>query len=796
MPTIVPGFTPPAPRIASEPNADNRATMYTGHVRYFDGVNDYIGTNTTGAFLTKTVRSIGDFTISISFYSSSVSNYRNVFDMNFGFFANPNTGPRLEQTGAGELAMIYSSATSNNGSQYTARNIFTSSDPLRPNTWYHITMTRTGTTVKFYVNGYEKSTVITQQNDPAGLDRTPPAFNNLNIGRGFSTSGERYFNGYLSNFKVFDVALTAEQVLENFQKPETGAPNGVSPQALRVWWKLNEGDTSVVYDHSFSVGTQNLVTNSALNLPCQSWELSNSTEVGISNNRIGFENTTAVRIARQYIPELKLGKTYRVKLDTSGDLSYVVYIGNEYYSIDYPKNRTEYHDIQYVSGEPYLRISIGSGTGRTTFTNIELYEVSQDVPGYVSGATTANEVSVGFNNPGSIPQRALDGINTSRNSMNSHDLSDITVTSGALTYEYTDIGADGRLGYFNLNGLGYRGIGGSGLIYYSITLKRLNSDTTQVYVNGTAPASVTLNLLDGTYTSSNTTEVYVKQLENGWWLLTLGSNQGSHYSFWPQINNNIGMSCRIQSMSMSTFRNEGMLRTYSGYIGGTANLTNGMEAGKDANGIPFRYEPRANSFNFSNTSGYVRMYSPSQPTGNQARTLEAWVFYKPGSTQSIVELGNGNVSNSRFGILISNGYIYIVGQANDFSTLFAPNSYEWNHIVASYDGFSCKVYCNNALVANVDKTGAPYNTGNVGVYVGNNSRLDEPCSSIVLNPKVYNYALSAEQVQSSYNEFATTTGAVKVKSELQDYVDRTVADGATVESHSCLLSMLNHLDQF
>ena len=80
------------------------------------------------------------------------------------------------------------------------------------------------------------------------------------------------------------------------------------------------------------------------------------------------------------------------------------------------------------------------------------------------------------------------------------------------------------------------------------------------------------------------------------------------------------------------------------------------------------------------------------------------------------------------------------------------------------------------------------------ILIGAYSTLEESYDKIA-NPRVYNYALTAEQVADNYNEKASTFGGTKVASELDAYIERTNTAGATVEAHSCLLNYLTELDK-
>ena len=79
--------------------------------------------------------------------------------------------------------------------------------------------------------------------------------------------------------------------------------------------------------------------------------------------------------------------------------------------------------------------------------------------------------------------------------------------------------------------------------------------------------------------------------------------------------------------------------------------------------------------------------------------------------------------------------------------------------------------------------------------IGTNNVLSETIEHQSANVRLYNYALTAEQVADNFNEKASTFGGTKVASELDAYIERTASDGATVEAHSCLINYLTELDK-
>lgn len=173
----------------------------------FDGVDDYVSAGTLSG-------SFASFTVIIWFYPTSVSNYQNPIDCNYSYNGTTgNIGPRLEMNSSGTLGWLYSNITGDNN-QYYVHNVVSSG--LAANTWHCAAITYNGgtNTSTTYYNG-----------NPTGLSRisigSPTGFvgvmNNVNLGRGFHLGGaERIFAGRISNTQIYNRALTAAEVSQNF----------------------------------------------------------------------------------------------------------------------------------------------------------------------------------------------------------------------------------------------------------------------------------------------------------------------------------------------------------------------------------------------------------------------------------------------------------------------------------------------------------------------------------------------------------------------------------------------------
>ena len=165
----------------------------------FDGTDDYVDVGDLGT--------IGSsYSLECVFKSTSVTSYKNIFDMNYATYSGVtgNTGPRLEQISGQGISVIWSGNTTNN-------NLYNSTPTLAisANTYYHLAFVQNGTTGAIYLNG----TLRDQASNAQGYLQT---FGDFNLGRGFVLDPSRYFSGNVDMFKIFNRALTADEVARNY----------------------------------------------------------------------------------------------------------------------------------------------------------------------------------------------------------------------------------------------------------------------------------------------------------------------------------------------------------------------------------------------------------------------------------------------------------------------------------------------------------------------------------------------------------------------------------------------------
>ena len=165
----------------------------------FEGSDEYVDVGNLGS-------GFSNFTVEIWFKSDSVTNYRNPIDCNFliefpGSYSN--LGPRLEQNSSGNLAWVVGSGSN----VYTGIDVVSSG--LDGSKYHYAAITKSSSTLfTTYYNG----SAVTSTN----FSNWTGSMLNVNIGRGFSLSGERWFIGKIPSVKIYNRALTAAEISQNY----------------------------------------------------------------------------------------------------------------------------------------------------------------------------------------------------------------------------------------------------------------------------------------------------------------------------------------------------------------------------------------------------------------------------------------------------------------------------------------------------------------------------------------------------------------------------------------------------
>ena len=175
----------------------------------FDGVDDYIsGTlNNTGDF---------SFTVSIWFYETA-SNTHTLWMIGSGSSSdNPNPSTALAIDSTGSLDFFIFSGLECRLSTFRAT--------YGTHKWHNVVCTRVGKTLKYFINGVQQNITLTGADEGLSL----AANTVFNIGaRTGNQLGQNPFQGSIANFRLFNRALTGDEVwqLYAYQKEYFGHGN-------------------------------------------------------------------------------------------------------------------------------------------------------------------------------------------------------------------------------------------------------------------------------------------------------------------------------------------------------------------------------------------------------------------------------------------------------------------------------------------------------------------------------------------------------------------------------------------
>jgi len=193
----------------------------------------------------------GDFTVEGWYRPTSVTSLRTLFTI-----GAPTAG-----TGA---LVVYSSSGTLQAQPYGGGNTTFSGATMSVNTWYHIALVRSGSTIKLYVNGTANATTITNSS----------SIGNAAFTVGFLSGGYGYFAGNVSNVRVSNSAVYTGNFTPSTSAltttantvallPLTATPfSDISTNAFTI---TNTGTTSVSLQYPFTytdaTGTYALTTS-------------------------------------------------------------------------------------------------------------------------------------------------------------------------------------------------------------------------------------------------------------------------------------------------------------------------------------------------------------------------------------------------------------------------------------------------------------------------------------------------------------------------------------------------------
>jgi len=164
------------------------------------------------------------------------------------------------------------------------------------------------------------------------------------------------------------------------------------------------------------------------------------------------------------------------------------------------------------------------------------------------------------------------------------------------------------------------------------------------------------------------------------------------------------------------------------------------------------------ALNFDGTDDAVDMGEDDSLDIIDTVTIEAWVnpttLTQASNPEIVAKGGSAYFYRMRF---VSGGTVNFNTYGTSDNTLGSNTSLTagiWNHVVMVYDGATKKIYINGKLDAEEATTGSMAYIAGYNLFVGGYSIPAENFSGSIDEVKIYNYPLTAGEVQTEYNRAA------------------------------------------
>lgn len=782
----------------------NRASVYSGKGLSFDGVNDHVGVDSS--FMPDNA----DFAVSLFVKINTIASSKAIigsWDSSYNGFAIGISSGRLRS---------WANDGANSGLTYVE------AADLVAGIYYHVILSYDYSTGRQtgYLNGVN-----------IGSDTYPDTMthNAFNIAK--AMAGYGYSDVDISDVRVFNCQINDAQAKEIYENPEQAVPTGVAQTSLILHLPMTEGAGSYLYNaNQGALGTE-LISNAGFDETCQKWGTTDSSTVEISGGKAIWTNAPLAGSFVEQPLDLEVGKFYRVSFDyTSTAFNIFVNLGDTQQAVPLG-NGTYVKDMYYGTGTASLKFQHGYlSASSATVDNVSVKEV---VPSFYNGTINGATWVSGLPEP--LPQTALMDWNKGTNLLSYSE----NFETG-WSYGNTTITAD-QTNAPNNTFTADKSTINSSTAYHDSLLKSVTTTSGVLYevsiyakkgegingiyfYQGNGNRIAKWNLNDGTYighapgNSYNAYESYGSiDAGNGWfrfWARYTASSSSGNFT--------VGISPNT-SDSVVSYTGNGTDYLYiwganyasnpssqpSPYIRTEATaqtspvlIQEGSTSGKDVFGNTISKPRASGAYNFDGAS-WAEVQDNASVDVVIPMTIEAWVYNNTGELSTsnrympIFDKATGSNGASGFSLRVystysaSGGYIAIGGSFSTFN--FTDGSYQ--HIVAVIEPSSQKIYINGSL-QNSFTNSWTVSTNSLPLRIGYASSDGEQwLYGQIASPRVYNYALTAEQVADNFNEKASTFGGTKVASELDAYIERTASDGATVEAHSCLINYLTELDK-
>ena len=717
----------------------NGATLYTGKALSFDGVNDYVDFGSD----VNNNRTVWTTAIWISNYT------RGSYDWIYGDTTQESIGLNYDTGVDGNIFYRQLNDTFVQFSCDVFKSDFTNAKRL--------VFTSDGTDISLYIDG-------------EFIDSITPTSTNLKISRlmaGYNTT-DFMVDATVSDFQLYNVAWTQADVTFDYNNPQhlvTDNPSIVKTYGSEIvtdggfddpteWnantgWTVSGGKASVNTSSTTDIRQTLSVTKGKIY--DLTFELSDYVE---GSFQIGF-NQFNIAETSDNLPNFDENGVYNYRVVALSDNIniYMYAINASEFSIDNLSLKEETSlNISNIKG--YWHLSEGAG-------GIVYDSSGENNDGTINGATASLRQDT-------IPQLGLMDWSKGSNLITySEDFSNAgwgngsnaTVTSGftsptglSTAYRMNASADEGDIRFTSPT------IDPSNLVSVSIFAKKGTTTKLKIVEQSYFGTQTTFDLDSGSIDAGgNTTSSKIENYGNGWYRcsITQAYSSGQTSAVWgfmaPTAGNLFLWGAQIEEASSpSAYR-----KTNGSTVIDATLISDPNDPSKDVLDNTVRL--REHSLNLD-AIGYAQVDDDnSLDFGTGDFSLEVWVkadYLNQGNAyNTILSLGDSviNLDNAAI-VSLSNTFRFLCGGNTSAkwieTTNYTQNS--WTHLVAVRDSGTTKFYMNTTSQSGGESNNSNI-TNNDAVLIGKDSTTNRFYSNLIDDVRIYNRALSLDEVKQNYN---------------------------------------------
>jgi len=281
-----------------------------------------------------------------------------------------------------------------------------------------------------------------------------------------------------------------------------------------------------------------------------------------------------------------------------------------------------------------------------------------------------------------------------------------------------------------------------------------------------------VDLVNGTIndTSGDPTATSIQSVGDGWYYVSVqethASGQAIVYIYGQDPTNGSSIDDGYTGANNQTYIwgasvKDGAINNVFIPTFGTAQtsevlLPQGLTTGRDITGVNlFENVRKQGALNLDGNSWAEVHDNESLDFGTGSFTLEAWVkgkFVNQGSVfNAIITLGGSVTSSNNAALMVLSDVRPYFIYSNVASLGSAQTEGDWIHMVGTYDETNTTLYVNGSQVDQDARTAADMTNEFVKVIGRDGTDPNRYYQDQIAQPRIYNRALTAEEVQRNYN---------------------------------------------